>query len=204
MKYARDLFGEPPADARGTDRKLVDYLEVQGVMVTLEHTYANCNQNSVQARIPNCQENWGHAVPLSRPFAEITVAQFDRDVLAHFNAHDDPLVPCPNCGTMTWNRKHYPSEYRDERCSKCWFEAFNARQQKAHERELAALAKRDRKQHAAGMRLRYSCWVHPSRGDDFQLDVYTNATDPQIGAKLKRKYRAVLVEVAKPVQLQGT
>jgi hypothetical protein len=176
VALVKTLFGEPPADAPGRQMVLKDYLEVSGVLVSFEHTYACYDQCRVHARIPGCRESWGMDIPLPAHYDYCTVAQFDKAVLDFFNRFDDPLVKCSNpaCQNMTWNRKHFPSQYRDTRCSTCWFENFNAEHEIEAAKEVEAGKRKDREMKAKGFTHAIDAWIHPGGGDDYTIVVYLN------------------------------
>jgi hypothetical protein len=197
---ALDLFKEG-----GRPHILEGRYVVQATPITLEHTDACSNQRVVQARLPgDSRESWGTDIPVPGDVHLLSVEELDKAVLDFFNRWPDALAPCPACGTMTWNRKHFHSAYRDEKCGDCWFKAFDEEMEKMRLQDLDEQRQQDIAQYHNGMRYRTSAVIHPKNGDDFFVDLFTaeRLTTEQARAELRRKYRdAALIEVAPIYQL---
>lgn len=197
---ALDLFKEG-----GRQHILEGRYIVQATPVTIEHTDACYTQKVVHARLPgDSRESWGTDIPLPGDIHLIMADELDKAVLDFFNRWPDALAPCPSCGTMTWNRKHFPSQYRDERCGDCWFKAFDAEMEVMRAQELDEQRQQDIAQYHKGMRYRVSACIHPHSGDDFFVDLYVSerVTEEQARAELRKKHRdAALIEVALVYQL---
>lgn len=179
---------------------------VQATPVTLEHTEACVRQAVVHARLPgDSRESWGMDIPLPAHIKLTTVEQLDAAVTGFFNRWPDPLKPCPVCSQMTWNRAHFPSEYRDDRCGDCWFKDFDEKCAKWAVEAQDALDLQDIAQYHKGMRWRVSCIVHPGGGDDFIVDIYSPAkiTETEGVERARQKHpRAVRIDPTQLVQLK--
>lgn len=186
MQKAIDLF-----TPGGRQRVLEGRYVVHGVPVLIEQTDTCYDPTLVHARLPgDMGESWGMDIKLPVHFKLATVEQLDAAVKALFDRYADPFAPCPKCGQQTWNRKRFPSIYRDERCGDCWHADFKKQMAAWQTAELSAQRAADVQQYHEGMRWRTSCWVHPRAGDDFPADLYTveRLTATEAEAALRRKY----------------
>jgi hypothetical protein len=178
---------------------------VQGTPVVIVHSDNCYDQRLVHARLPgDRRESWGMDIMLPTAFQKATVYQLDEAVTGFFNKHKEPLAPCPNCGQMTWNRKVFPSAYRDARCGDCWYSAFDMQMNELRRMAEDEQRTRDVTQYHAGMRWRSTCVIHPQHGDDLVVDLYTVARiDADVArAQLRQKYPdASLIEVLPIYQL---
>jgi hypothetical protein len=172
-------------------------VSIQGTPIDVEWLRQHyASYNTVLLRLPSSwSEAWGQDVRLSKPFDEITLEELKAEVTAYFK-EPDALSACPKCGSMTWNRKHYPSEYRDERCSDCWMSAFSEDMTKQAEKQKAKNAARDAKRRAEGFTHKTLMWVHPQHGDDYQVEMYSRAapTPAEIQTILRRRKSQVLTD----------
>jgi hypothetical protein len=201
LMKALDLF-----KPGGRQRILEGRYFVQATPVVIEHTDALLRQNTVQARLPgDKRESWGQDIPLPSHIRLLTADQLDEAVKKFFDRWPDSLAPCPKCTQMTWNRQHFPSQYRDERCGDCWWDDFD-RQIAVWAREAQdELHAQDVHQYHAGMRWRVSCVVHPPAGEYFIIDLYLpgKPTEAEALAEARKKYpRAFKIEVSNPTQLK--
>lgn len=84
-------------------------------------------------------------------------------------------VPCRDCNDPAFDPLTVDTN-RNGFCESCFIAKLNAKFAIAEAAEREALAERDIKARAAGMKVRVSAWIHPeSGGDDYQMDWYLNA-----------------------------
>jgi len=190
----------PDSDHPGVSLVLRSFLKVQDVPVDLEWIRSHYrSEDTVLVRIPTSwAESWGENVILPVSFERCTVEQLAEAVRAFFK-EPDALAPCPDCGAMTWNRKHYPSKYRDQRCSPCWFKAFNAEWEEKAKVAQAKAAKRDAQMKAKGFTHKLKAVVHPKAGgDDYVLEAYLPKAPAagEIETLLRRRRSAILNDYA--------
>lgn len=172
-------------------------ITIQGTPIDVEWLHQHyASDQTVLLRLPSSWgEAWGEDIRLSKPFNEISLEELKADINAYFK-EPDALSACPKCGAMTWNRKHYPSQYRDERCSNCWMEAFSKRMAAQEAKATAKAAARDAEKKREGFTHKTLMWVHPLRGDDFQLEMYCKGapTAAEIQSILKSRKSQVLTD----------
>ena len=96
------------------------------------------------------------------------------------------LIPCKTCGTLTFDPTTVETN-RKGLCEKCFLEELEVKWQKEQAKEDQKLQAQDKKMKAKGSTHRVTAWVHPSRGDDYQVDIYwPREPKPEtIEAKLK-------------------
>lgn len=195
---AKPLFTDrdPQTKFPGVHLVLRNLIQVQGVPVDVEWVRSHYKAiDTVLVRIPTSWvESWGENVTLPVPFDSCTLEQLE-DAVRGFFKHPDALSKCPKCGALTYNRKHYPSEYRDDDCSPCWFKAAQARWDKAAKAQEARDKKKDAKKLAEGYTHKLRAVVHPAAGgDDYVIEGYMPAPPKprEVEAILRKRKSAIL------------
>jgi hypothetical protein len=105
------------------------------------------------------------------------------------DAHLTPS-PCEVC-----RHEHlYNDDVKGHVCEPCFTAKLNAKfdQERAEERD--EVRRRDARMKKKGFTHRVTAWVHPNRGDDRQIDIYTKGTltKTEIRAELKKMGSRVL------------
>lgn len=81
------------------------------------------------------------------------------------------LVPCKTCGKPAFDPS-VVSTNREGECEDCFIKAIRKRLDEAQAREIAKIAQRDKRKLKEGYTHRVTAWIHPDRGDDYQMDIY--------------------------------
>jgi len=99
------------------------------------------------------------------------------------------LVPCPECGTLTWNRAVFPSSTRDARCEHCWMGDWRATWAGYTDAALVEQFVDDLAMARKGFTHCFDGWVHPSRGPKRLLRVFLRGemSDADAAALLKQQ-----------------
>ncbi len=120
--------------------------------------------------------NGGHFEVLKKPWATLDEADFQSmvDAMAARLATGGVTV-CASCGGSAWNRAMFPSQYRDERCERCFMAELQKQFDADSQKQTAAQARKDARQKAKGFNFRVDAWVHPTSGDDKQVGCYMQA-----------------------------
>ncbi len=105
------------------------------------------------------------------------------------------FCPCSRCGHPAFD----PSTAETNRaglCEACFMADINKEFASIAADEQKRLDKRDRAMKRKGMTHRTTAWVHPPRGDDYALEIYSNGelTKTEIEATLKRKKSRLLTD----------
>lgn len=140
------------------------------------------------------------ALTLPGLLAATATAEQVRDALqawADLKGNQSSLIPCIECGGPAWNRRKFPSPYRDRRCEDCWMEEWRARSAQIEANRQTVEDRRDDKKRIAGFTHKTVAWVHPiAGGSDYALLMYTKGECPVefIQNQLKLRRSSVLTD----------
>ena len=91
--------------------------------------------------------------------------------------------PCKKCKERTF---YNPNGNRKTYCEQCFVSMLEARFAEEQEKEAALIAAEDENRKKEGYTHRVSAWIHPPRGDDYQVEFYFK------GEPTKKDVEAVL------------
>lgn len=136
-------------------------------------------------------------VVAKKPWAEITRADYDAGIAGMVaKIANGGTAKCPQCGAVTWSRKVFHNQYRDDRCEGCFLkglhEEFDAAQRKMSE----AIKAEDERRKKQGYTHKVDAWIHPSSGDDFQVTWYWKGEPDlkEVARMIKKKRSTVLTD----------
>jgi len=100
---------------------------------------------------------------------------------------DGGLVPCPECGTRTWNRAVFPTPTQDPRCQHCRRREDRAKWASYVNVEQVQAALHDMEMSRKGFTHCFEGVVHPRKGGDRPLTIYRREgmSDAEAQALLK-------------------
>ena len=97
------------------------------------------------------------------------------------------IMPCKTCQKPAFDPSSCRTN-RDGECEHCFMKKLNEEFDGFEKKYQAKLKKDDAKYKAKGCTHRITTWVHPTRGDDYQIIMWmTNPTAEEIVAQLKKK-----------------
>lgn len=103
------------------------------------------------------------------------------------------LKPCNKCQKPAFDPEVHDTN-RNGECESCFMTALNAEFDAIAKNEAKKLARRDATRLKQGYTHRISAWIHPDRGDDYQVDFYTKGemSKAEIVKLLKKEGSRVL------------
>jgi len=104
------------------------------------------------------------------------------------------VEPCDTCGELHFFTSAGPLSNRGHTCEPCFLTKLEAEWKEEDAREKIKERKEDERRKRQGYTHKLVAWVHPPRGDDYQIVAYTKGaiSVPKIASILRRRKSQVL------------